>query len=170
MDIEIRSIKNGDATEINRIRRTSGVFENTLGMPSDRLEDTEKFIAGLGTNDFMYAAIVNGTLAGYAGLHIEKHPRMSHSATMGILVDVPYQGKGIGKQLMEQLLELADNWLMLVRVDLAVFTDNERAIGLYKKYGFVEEGIRRYAVKRAGKYTDEHIMARYRNLPAPIQE
>ena len=34
---------------------------------------------------------------------------------------------------MESLLDIADNWLILKRVELSVFTDNERAVRLYEK-------------------------------------
>jgi len=41
-----------------------------------------------------------------------------------------------------------------------VFADNSRAIHLYKKLGFVQEGIKKYAAIRHGKYEDELFMAR----------
>lgn len=41
----------------------------------------------------------------------------------------------MGTTLMETLLDLADHWLMLVRVELEVFADNEQAIRLYEKLG-----------------------------------
>lgn len=50
---------------------------------------------------------------------------------------------------------------MLVRLELGVFIDNERAINLYKSLGFVIEGTKKHAIIRNGKYEDEHIMARY---------
>jgi len=49
---------------------------------------------------------------------------------------------------------------MLVRVELTVFTDNERAIHLYEKFGFVKEGVKRLAAIRNGKYEDVLMMAR----------
>jgi len=80
------------------------------------------------------------------------------------MVHKAYQGMGIGKKLMETLLDMADNWLMLVRVELTVYTDNEKAIGLYQKMGFVSEGVKRKAAIRSGQYADEYIMARIRNV------
>lgn len=68
---------------------------------------------------------------------------------------------GIGKKLLEEILDIADNWLMLVRVELGVYTDNEKAIGLYKSLGFEKEGIKKYSAIRNGKYVDEYMMARY---------
>jgi putative acetyltransferase len=41
---------------------------------------------------------------------------------------------------MENILDLADNWLMLVRIELDVIEDNERAIHLYRSFGFEVEG------------------------------
>ena len=60
------------------------------------------------------------------------------------------------------VLDLADNWLMLVRVELTVFADNERAIHLYEKLGFEKEGLKRMTTVRDGKYADEYMMARIR--------
>lgn len=46
-----------------------------------------------------------------------------------------WQGKGVGSELMEAALDLAENWLNLTRVELSVYTDNEAGIALYKKFG-----------------------------------
>ena len=51
---------------------------------------------------------------------------------------------------------------MLKRVELSVFTDNERAVRLYESLGFVVEGTERFAAIRDGRYADEYLMARYR--------
>ena len=51
---------------------------------------------------------------------------------------------------------------MLIRLELTVFTDNERAIHLYESMGFQREGIRRKAAVRNGVYMDELAMARIR--------
>ena len=51
---------------------------------------------------------------------------------------------------------------MLLRVELEVYADNERAIALYEKMGFQREGLRRMATVRRGRYIDEYSMARLR--------
>ena len=79
------------------------------------------------------------------------------------MVHKDYQGMGIGKKLMETIIDLADNWLMLKRIGLGVFVDNDRAIKLYKSFGFEVEGTKRCAAIRNGKYEDEFIMSRIRN-------
>lgn len=165
MNLIIRPVAAGDAPALNRMRYTPGVFENTLGIPSARLEDTQKFLTGLGANDHVLVAEVDGAVVGLAGLHISQGLRTRHLATVGINVDAPWQGKGIGRKLLEQLLDIADNWLMLIRVELTVFAENEKAIALYKSLGFELEGTRRAASIRHGRYADEYLMARLRHLP-----
>ena len=49
---------------------------------------------------------------------------------------------------MQAALDLADNWLNLTRLELEVYTDNEAAIQLYKKFGFTIEGtLAQYAFR-----------------------
>ncbi len=65
-----------------------------------------------------------------------------------------------GDALLNEILDLADHWLMLVRVELEVFSDNEGAIRLYESLGFQKEGLKRMATVRGGRYVDEYLMAR----------
>jgi putative acetyltransferase len=52
---------------------------------------------------------------------------------------------------------------MLERLQLFVFIDNERAIGLYKKLGFEVEGTQRKSAIRGGEYIDSYMMGRLRS-------
>jgi putative acetyltransferase len=58
------------------------------------------------------------------------------------------------------MIELADKWLNLTRLELEVYTDNEPAIRLYKKFEFVIEGTHINFAYRDGHYVDAHFMAR----------
>ena len=169
MDIRIRPIVPADAPAVNEIRRMPGVMENILGIPSESLKKTEEFISGMDANSHEFVAVAkdgdgNDKVVGCAGLHVSASLRLRHSGSIGIMVHRDYQGQGVGQKLMESLLDLADNWLMLVRVELGVYTDNERAIRLYRKMGFEPEGVRRKAAIRGGTYADEMIMARLRHV------
>ncbi len=131
---------------------------------SYRTADSEAFIAGLGPDDHNFVAVLDdGTVIGCAGLTVCSNPRMRHVGAVGLFVHADYQGRGVGTTLMETLLDLADHWLMLVRVELEVFADNERAIRLYEKLGFEKEGLLRMTTVRNGRYVDEYKMARLRN-------
>ena len=79
-----------------------------------------------------------------------------------MMVRDDWQGKGVGTALMQAAVDLADKWLNLARLELDVFTDNERAIKLYKKFGFLVEGTRIGYAFRDGQYVDTLMMARVR--------
>ena len=165
MNFIIRPVKIEDAIFINELRRQDGVRENTMGIASERVTRTQGFINGLTENDHMLVAEVEKdgvkTVVGVASLSVNKSNRVRHSGSIGIMVNIDYHGMGIGKALMKNLIDISDKWLMLIRIELGAFTDNEKAINLYKSLGFVIEGTKKYAIIRNGKYEDEYLMARY---------
>jgi putative acetyltransferase len=96
-----------------------------------------------------------------AGIHGHPNrPRLRHSAMLGICVARRWQGRGLGSEMMRRLLDWADNWMGLLRVELSVYTDNARAIALYRKHGFEMEGTLRAFALRRGRYDDVYAMAR----------
>ncbi|KEI74294.1 GNAT family N-acetyltransferase [Clostridium botulinum] len=168
MTMIIRAVSPEDYKEINEIRCMIGVRENILGRISERLEQSKEFIQSLGSNDHLLVAEIKeedkNKVVGVIGLNINSNPRTKHTASLGMMVHKAYQGNGIGKKLMSEILDLADTWLMLARIELGVFTDNEKAIKLYEKFGFKIEGTKKYAAIKNGRYADEYIMARYKNI------
>lgn len=165
--LKIRPVELRDARDINEIRITPEVAENLLALPSESVVDNEQFIAQKTPEDHLLCAEITDSgvtkVVGLAGLHVRKLARENHCAVIGLMVHKQFHGQGIGGRLMASLMDLSDNWLMLKRLQLTVFTDNQAGIALYKKFGFVEEGIMRYAVKRRGAYSDIILMARYQN-------
>lgn len=157
--VTIRPVRLEDARDVHALRVMEGVRETILALPSERVSDTEEFIRS--TKEHLMVAEVDGRVVGMAGLVIPAMARQRHTAGVGIMVHTDYQGRGIGRALMESLLDIADNWLMLKRVELSVFTDNERAVRLYESLGFVVEGTKRYAAVKNGVHADEYLMARY---------
>lgn len=57
---------------------------------------------------------------------------------------------------------MADSWLLLRRVELTVYVENERARRLYERLGFVIEGRRKMSVISQGELNDAFLMVRYR--------
>ena len=158
MEVIIRPPKVEDASAINAIRRMDGVRENTLGLISEPVSRTVQFLQNLDRNNHMLVAEVDGHVVGMASLMHSAHPRMHHSGSIAIAVHKDFQGKGVGRKLMEALIDIADNWLMLVRIELGVIEDNTRAYALYESMGFVKEGVKRMSIIRGGKYCDEIMM------------
>lgn len=69
------------------------------------------------------------------------------------------RGKGIGTFAVKSMIDHAFDNLNLRRIELEVFEDNIPAMRLYKKCGFVREGIRREAVYKKGQYLSMIIMS-----------
>ena len=157
----IRPVSEDDAPGIWRITRQQGVIETILALPSDRLQQRIDTLAGLTTDDHWFVAEQNGEIIGLAGLHVGQG-RLRHSGHVFLFVARETQRQGIGTRLLEALLDVADNWLMLRRVELTVFASNIRAKALYERLGFVVEGLRKMSVISEGQLHDEYLMARYR--------
>ena len=67
---------------------------------------------------------------------------------------------GVGSALLAAAIDLCEKWMNICRIEIEVYTDNEAAIALYKKHGFVIEGTCRKYAFRNGMYVDAYIMAR----------
>jgi L-phenylalanine/L-methionine N-acetyltransferase len=112
-------------------------------------------------NYAQYVAVSDSQIVGWADITPRNHPTMAHVGALGMGVMSAYRGKGIGSKLLASVIQHA--WESgLKRLELEVFADNEAAIHLYKKHGFVEEGIKRYARVIDGDYQDLVVMAQYR--------
>ena len=82
------------------------------------------------------------------------------SADLHIMIgEKENRGKGIGSYAVKALVEHAFYNLNLRRIQLEVLEYNTAARALYRKIGFIEEGIKRKAVYKNGEYVDELIMA-----------
>jgi putative acetyltransferase len=111
----------------------------------------------------LLVACVDGEVVGNLGLEtFSNRPRVRHAGTIGMAVRDDWQGKGVGTSLMKAVLDLADNWLNLSRIELQVYADNSAAVALYKRFGFEIEGTHRCYAFRDGEYVDAYSMARLR--------
>ena len=160
--ITIRRAEPADFESIWRIYQGESAYSGTLQIPFPSREAWRKRLAEPVEGDFLLVACIDGEVIANAGLHHFKQQRRAHAMHMGMTVRDDFQGRGVGSALMKALVGLADGWLNVVRLELTVFVDNERAITLYKKYGFAIEGTHKDYALRDGGYVDAHFMARVR--------
>ena len=161
MNIVVRRAEPEDCEAIWRTFQDESAYSGTLQTPFPSREAWRKRLAEMPEGDFMLVALVDGQVVGNAGLHSAgKSPRRAHAMHLGMAVREDFQGKGVGSALMRALTALADGWLNVFRIELTVYTDNERALALYGKFGFVIEGTHKSYALRAGRYVDSHSMAR----------
>jgi L-phenylalanine/L-methionine N-acetyltransferase len=162
----IRSFEPADAHAVSQLLGSPGVFEGTLQMPlvpiASRLENLSK----VDGNTCRLVAVANDAVVAHTGLHIvTPSPRRMHSRGLGIAVSADWQGRGVGSALLRELLHWADQWAGVLRIELTVYADNAAAIALYRKHGFVQEGVHRAYALRDGEYVDSLCMARLHPKP-----
>lgn len=112
----------------------------------------------LKANNSHFVAIVDNQVTAWCDIRREAPAGISHCGTLGMGVLSAYRGQGVGEQLLCTKLNKAKTF-GIERVELAVRADNQRAYNLYRKLGFVEEGVKRRSVKIDGVYHDRILMA-----------
>jgi putative acetyltransferase len=171
--VVVRRVRRDDAAAVAAMMADPQVARGLLQMPHGSDEFWRKRIdempAGNSALDLMLVADRGGVVLGNAGLHGVPALRRRHVAGMGIAVAASAQGQGVGSALMAALLDWADNWAQILRIELTVFSDNAPAIALYRKFGFEHEGTHRAYALRDGVYGDVHAMARLHPNPPALR-
>jgi L-phenylalanine/L-methionine N-acetyltransferase len=155
----IRAARPSDCEEIAAIACLPGVRWGTLRLPHQSPEETRKFLENRPAGDIALVAlrgrkiVANGGLERFSG-------RRAHAARLGMGVHDDHRSRGIGSRLLAEILDIADDWLNLRRIELTVYVDNAPAIALYRRNGFEIEGTHREFAFRGGSFVDAHAMAR----------
>jgi putative acetyltransferase len=156
-------MEEADFAALTAIRNCPGVRWGTLSLPYESERRMRALYGALpDPKDRHLVACVDGVVVGSASLSGAPGLRRAHVGSVGIMVRDGWTGRGIGTRLFAALIDLADNWLNLKRLELEVFTDNHAAIALYKRFGFTVEGTRRAEAFRDGAYVNGYLMARLR--------
>ncbi len=167
-EIEVRSAVPADAAAV--LAHSREVLEDTeyfITRPEELTlteEDEERYIRSHLDlpGRLMLGAFVGSRVVGLLTFNNGRRARVFHQGTFGISVSRDFRGKGVGGALIGTFLEWAESNPLIEKVGLSVFDDNDRAMALYRKYGFVEEGRKARAIKfDEGRYKDEIIMGRF---------
>ena len=129
------------------------------GVPLDVEAETQYLAAQVASKDnVQYLAWADGQIIGDASLN-RKPRRMSHRGEFGISVRKAYWGCGVASALMEAVLAFAvENGFE--QINLAVRSDNLRAIRLYEKFGFRKLCTFPAFFKLNGQYIEFDLMNR----------
>lgn len=164
--LTLRALRPTDSEQYHALMQLPAVVDGNPHVPFETLAQTRESIGKIEPTTIAMVATVGDTLVGSAQLSPMKG-RRAHVGSFSICVHDAWHGRGIGNRLMVELLDLADNWLGLRRLELNVFADNRAALALYHKFGFEIEAHQRGAVLRRGVLIDSLIMARFQE-PAPL--
>ncbi len=111
------------------------------------------------SNCIYFVAEYNGSIAGHAFLETRPLQSLKHIAQLNIAVHKGFQNLGVGTQLIKKLIERAKQSESIEKIELNVRASNTKAISLYKKMGFLEEGCLKRHVKTRNGYIDDILMA-----------
>jgi RimJ/RimL family protein N-acetyltransferase len=107
----------------------------------------------------MFVAEIEGKVVGWIVFKSQERKRMHHTGSFAIMLQKDCRNKGIGKLLIHELLRWAEEHPIIEKVSLGTFSTNSRAIELYKKLGFVEEGRKVNEFKfNENEYVDDVLM------------
>lgn len=141
MDLLVEKARPADAAAILEYLKKVGAETDNLNFGGEGLpvsvEAEAEFIAGLADSHdgIMLVARADGEIVGDASLSRQPR-RMGHRGALGISVLKQFWGQGVGTRLLSGIVKFAkENGFEII--ELQVRSDNERAICLYKKFGFV---------------------------------
>lgn len=170
LHITIRSPDENDAPQVQElINSVIGERKYQVTEPGEftmSIDDQEKWILKMNSapHDVVIVAEFHGRIIGMLDFHQNsKRKRLKHTGAFGMSVVTEYRDHGVGQALIDELFYWAQGQKQVEKICLSVFSNNTRALQLYKKNGFHEEGCRIREIKiSADEYLDEVLM--YKNV------
>jgi putative acetyltransferase len=165
----IRGQQNDDGESLFALWNSSAIIQNSFELPYITEEVfRERFGTPPANTHALIAEVIlpsgRKRIIGIAWLQVLAG-RMRHIGQLTCIIHPDYENGDAGSTLLEQVLDLADNWLGLRRIETIAYTCNAAAVALYQQHNFeMEATMRRYAF-RNGEYADAYMMARLREKP-----
>lgn len=127
-----------------------------------RLEDEARFIESCNNlrNSLFLIAEDDGEIIGCLTFTGGSRSRVGHFGEFGITVLRRYWGLGLGKILINHLIQWAKETNIVRKINLKVRADNLKAIRLYRKFGFIKEGTISRFFYHNNRFYDVSVMGR----------
>jgi putative acetyltransferase len=162
LNVIIGAARNEDAAILAAAERATAEMPGLLvSQPYELiLESFEKKIVDLSKLGRYVVAENDGNIVGHALLDPMPLEALSHVFRLPIVVHPGFRNQGVGEALMRHLMVWAQQTPRVGKIELLVRTTNERAIHLYSKLGFIEEGRFRNRVRLPdSSFLDDLAMA-----------
>jgi L-amino acid N-acyltransferase YncA len=158
--VQIRTARLTDAEAIRGIyNRAIGTIA-TFDLEPRSLEEQQQWLASRSGAHVVLVADDNGTVAGFASLSpYRDRPAYRTTVENSVYVDEAHQGKGIGRQLMSELVATARDHgfhSMIARI----VSSNASSIALHRGQGFEIVGVEKEVGRKLGKWLDVVVMQR----------
>lgn len=128
------------------------------------VEQEKEFIGSYLQNQWnlFLVAEVNGRLAGSMSVTQSKWKKQRHVGEFGIVVLRDYWNLGIGRRMINTMLQWAQGHPAIRIIQLNVLANNEKAIRMYRNFGFTERGRMEKAICQAdNSYQDLILMTKW---------
>ncbi|MGL4410280.1 MAG: GNAT family N-acetyltransferase [Zoogloea sp.] len=122
-------------------------------------EDSIAFYRHLANHDLcQFVALDGERVLGWCDILPVTGEARRHVGNLGMGVVAEARHQGVGSQLLAAAMRKA-RAQGLIRIELTVRTDNQAAVGLYEKFGFVREGLNHKAIRVNDQFYDTFVMA-----------
>jgi RimJ/RimL family protein N-acetyltransferase len=164
--VRLRRAEPDDAAAILAyLRRVGGETVNlSFGSEGPGISEAEEreYLTRVAASDnsLAVAALAGDEIVGTLTFDGGRRPRLRHAGEVGISVLQAYAGQGLGKALMEYLIAWAEQSGVVRKINLKVRVDNEPAIRLYERLGWVREGRTTRDTLIDGEFNDCLLMGR----------
>ncbi|EEM04060.1 GNAT family N-acetyltransferase [Bacillus pseudomycoides] len=166
----IRLAKESDAESFIAIRKeiilsaatTKFFISSPNKIPDNVNKEREKILKSVEDGNLYIVSEMEGAVVGFLIFNRYKQERLKHVGTMGMGIREECCNQGIGTKLIKFLVNWAKKQKGLEKICLGIVSVNDRAIKVYKRTGFIEEGRQRKQIKyEDGSYGEDTLMAYY---------
>lgn len=157
--LELRYTITDDAEPLKEWLREPGILRGFPMQDPLEIDDAVKHWIGFSKYKSSLTATLNGKPVGIATLCLMPYRKLAHQCLLSIIVSQEARGKGVGTVLMNNLIHLAKEYFGIEVLYLEVYEGN-KAVSLYRRFGFREVGLQKYFMKEEGEYIGKLIMER----------
>lgn len=167
--IQVRQAHVDDSGDIFHLMNTVTDLDNHVllvpeSFKSRTIEQEEQFIKRMTAkeNCNLFVAIIDDRIVGIGDIHGSSDPARKHSVSVGVSVHPEFRRIGVASRLMQQMDEWIGSNRTIEKITLSVLGNNSKAIGLYRKLGYEQEGVMKKDLRSPeGEYIDVIKMAKF---------
>lgn len=161
-----RAVPDDAAAVLAYLRTVGGESDNlTFGAEGPDLDEGQEreYLTRVAASDNSLAivALDGDRIVGSLTFDGGRRQRLRHQGEFGISVLQGYTGQGLGKALIEYMLDWARRSVVVRKINLKVRVDNLPAIRLYERMGWVQEGRTSRDTLIDGEFNDCLLMGRH---------
>jgi len=158
--VQIRTARLTDAEAIRGIYNRAILTVATFDLEPRSLEEQQQWLALRSGAHLVLVADNGGTLAGFASLSpYRDRPAYRTTVENSVYVDESFQGKGVGKLLMSELVDDARDH-GFHSVIARIVSSNAASIALHRAVGFEIVGVEKEVGRKLGRWLDVVVMQR----------